>query len=178
MLTHWHCVPTQMLLRKSIIMRAWRDITPQWRRLWMGLFGHSKSLLQTIRPETSFLSGEPKGLSRLTQMSRWMVAVVKNSQECEVNKFISCIILGKTSELSSLCAPLTIWKVLGLAFEVHKLLPAAVRNKHLYVFFRACFRAEESRMDHRPFVLFWTLFLLRRSCFSFHVKPIGGVMQH
>ena len=23
MLTHWHWVPTQMLLRKSIIMRAW-----------------------------------------------------------------------------------------------------------------------------------------------------------
>lgn len=154
MLTHLHCVPTQMLLRKSIIVRAWWDITPQWHRLWVGLFGHSRFLLQTIHLVTSLLSGEPKSLSRLRQMSCWISAVVKNSQQCEVSKFISCIILGKTSELFSLCKPLTIWKVLGLAFEVHKLLPVAVRNKYLCVFFRACFCAEENRMDCRPVVLY------------------------
>lgn len=43
MLTHWHGVPTQMLLLESTTGRA-RDRTPPWHRLRVALFCDSKFL--------------------------------------------------------------------------------------------------------------------------------------
>ena len=151
MLTHWHGVPTQMLLLESTTRGAWRDITPPWHKLWVGLFDGSQCVFWWFA--SSLIS---------CQVSS---KVCTNLGRCQVEHFLFWKFQGNVSltdsakfyhlwqrlpSFSTFVHLLTICKVMLLIdiwnWQSYCQLLSEIKIWH--VFFRAYVCAEESRMEY------------------------------
>lgn len=154
MLTHWHGVPTQMLLLESTTGRAWRDTTPPWRRLQVGLFGDSRFLFWWFAWSLTSWQVSPKvcsnsGRCQVEQLLWWKFHV--NINLTNSAKFYHPWQDFQDFQPSHTFSPLKSCPTGILNAQSYCQLLSAINTWH--VSFRSYFGDEANRMDYHKHVL-------------------------
>lgn len=105
MLTHWHGVPTQMLLLESTTGRAWWDMTPPQYRLGVGLLSDSKLLFWWFAWSLVSCQISPEVCTNLSRCQVEWFLRWKLHGNISLTNSAKFYILGKTSKLFNLHTP-------------------------------------------------------------------------